>query len=773
MNLMLALSLLACRETRDPAADTGAVVSEQDLTDTASPSGEDTAPPDAPGDTGGEAPPEETGDPGEAPTDADADGHPAEAEDGGRADCDDADPETWPGADERCDGADNDCDGFVDEGAVDALTWFRDADGDGWGDEELAVTGCEPPGGYTAAGGDCDDAHPGTWPGALEVCDGADNDCDGADDEDAVDAETWYLDADGDGWGDPGAPLAACEAPESYVPASAAADCDDAAPAVNPDATEVCDEIDNDCDGDTDEDDAADAATWYRDGDGDGFGDEHDALVSCDRPAGYVAGGSAFDCDDSALAVNPDSEEICNDGVDNDCSGGAGDCALSGTSAPAGADATLAGAGVGDGAGEGLAAAGDPDGDGDLDLLIYAGGDASIALVRAPHTGALDLGSAGVVLSSVEALESPGPGLAGIGDFDRDGSDDLLLGSPTQSYSGDFANAQGVAWLAMDGPEEDLALTSLSDGLYGETAFEYAGFSAAAVTASPGGGGADLLIGAPGYGDEAGVAYLVTAYSAGFGALIDADTRLLGSSAGDQAGWAVSGAGDVDGDGLADLLVGAPGHDGGAEDAGAAYLISGASAGGDLDLDRDAEARLEGETSAARAGWSVSAAWDYNGDGYDDVLVGAPYHRAVSGNLSRQGAAYLVLGPLSGELSLADADGVLTTSGDDDLTGWAVSSAGDVNGDGLYDVVVGAPGYDDASEDSGAAFLFYGQLGAVNLSDPDWALVGGAGDAVGRSLAGPLDIDGDGFDDLLVGAPGLDGDARDEGGALIFLGIGM
>jgi len=230
-------------------------------------------------------------------------------------DCDDGDPAVNPAAIEECNGVDDDCDGAVDE-ELEAL-WYADADGDGFGDPASEVYGCEPAAGYTADAGDCDDANSDIHPDAQEICDTLDNDCDGSvDDASAADAATWYADGDGDGYGDAGASTSACEQPSGHV--SDASDCDDADAAVSPAGTELCDGIDNDCDGSVDEDDAGDASTWFADGDGDGYGDSGASTIACNQPSGHVV--DATDCDDGAAAVNPAGTEACN-GVDDDCDG--------------------------------------------------------------------------------------------------------------------------------------------------------------------------------------------------------------------------------------------------------------------------------------------------------------------------------------------------------------------------------------------------------------------------------------------------------------------
>ncbi|MFH1465770.1 MAG: putative metal-binding motif-containing protein [Pseudomonadota bacterium] len=230
-------------------------------------------------------------------------------------DCDDGEATIYPGAAEVCDGVDDDCDGTVDEpDAVDADTWYADADGDGYGEPASTTAACTAPSGYVADDSDCDDGDASVNPAAAEVCDGVDQDCDGSVDEGVL--STFYADADGDGFGDVGAVIEACGAPSGYV--ADATDCDDGAAAVNPAATEVCDGVDDDCDGLVDEADASGAPTWYQDDDGDGYGDAAADTVACAAPSGYVA--DATDCDDGDAAVNPGAAEVC-DGVDQDCDG--------------------------------------------------------------------------------------------------------------------------------------------------------------------------------------------------------------------------------------------------------------------------------------------------------------------------------------------------------------------------------------------------------------------------------------------------------------------
>ncbi len=232
-------------------------------------------------------------------------------------DCDDTDASEYPGANEICDGDDDDCDGRTDESdAVDESTWYDDDDGDGYGDPADSREACDAPTGYVADDEDCDDTDGTVYPGAAERCDDQDNDCDGTVDEGASDASTWYADDDSDGFGDADASTTSCDAPTGYV--SDDQDCDDSDPDENPDADEVCDGDDDDCDGNVDEASAVDASTWYADDDSDGYGDPSTTRRACDEPSGYTDDDQ--DCDDTSAEVNPGERERCND-IDDDCDG--------------------------------------------------------------------------------------------------------------------------------------------------------------------------------------------------------------------------------------------------------------------------------------------------------------------------------------------------------------------------------------------------------------------------------------------------------------------
>ncbi len=260
------------------------------------------------------------------PADYNCDGSTGYADDDGDGwaaceDCDDTDASVSPDGTESCNGGDDDCDGDVDEDdAVDTSTWYADTDGDAYGNPDSTTQACDQPSGFVSGtyASDCDDGDATVNPAGAEDCNGVDDDCDGSVDEGVTD--TFYLDSDGDGYGDASTTAAACSAPSGY--GADDSDCDDSDASINPAADEACDGVDNDCDGSTDETDAIDAASWYRDGDSDGYGDAAASTIACDQPSGYVA--DATDCDDGDDDVHPSADEHC-DSVDEDCDGSVDD----------------------------------------------------------------------------------------------------------------------------------------------------------------------------------------------------------------------------------------------------------------------------------------------------------------------------------------------------------------------------------------------------------------------------------------------------------------
>ncbi len=679
-------------------------------------------------------------------------------------DCDDTDDAVSPGHSERCDSADTDedCDGATDDDDPSTLyagrtAYYADDDGDGYGDPAIEYRLCDPLDGYVTDDTDCDDGAAPAHPGGTEVCDARDldEDCDGdADDDDAgvsaTTRSTWYLDADADGFGGSTPSLSRCDAPTGYV--ASATDCDDAAPARSPGRPEVCDaaNVDEDCDALADDDDpsagSSGKTTWYADADADGYGDADVTLARCDAPVAYVS--ASTDCDDADLDVNPGVEEVCFDGVDDDCDG-ATRCEIGFDDA----ERTL----LGDDrytalVGASVASAGDIDGDGIDDLLVGAPEDPEVGTSAGKAYLALGGGTSDAHLRTDaratwrgEATYSyAGQAVAGGRDYDGDGIPEVVIGVYRDN---DGAYEAGAAFVFSGATTGRVAISSASAWaqLRGEGSEHRAGQVLAPAGDVDGDGREDLLVGAPGRNEYTGRSYLVTTVGAGSASLSTATANFNGESAYDYAALAVHGAGDIDGDGFGDLVFGALGDDDAGSDAGAAYLVFGPVTG--TTTLASADAKLTGVAAGDEAGCAVSGGGDVDGDGYDDLVVGA-----TGGGT--YGAAYLVLGPVSGTSSLAGADARM--DGTIGRLGSAVAVDGDLDGDGHADVAVAN---NTESTYTGSVSVFLGPLaGTYAATSADVYVRGGAVyDQAGSALAYVGSQAGvPGMNDLLVGALGDD-----------------
>ena len=234
-------------------------------------------------------------------------------------DCDDLNLNVHPGQTDICDGIDNDCDGDIDEDDTPEY-YYKDQDGDGYGNLDSLVISCSPIFGYVLNGDDCNDSNNEVYPFAFDKCDSLDNDCDGFIDEDEM-PRKWYLDRDGDGYGDTSITVFACSPPTGFVPDSL--DCNDDDPEVNPAAVEICDGIDNNCNGLIDGDDPTidrdGLYIYFIDNDNDGFGNPEDTIYSCFEMDGHSTNN--LDCDDNNPFINPEADEIEGNGIDENCDG--------------------------------------------------------------------------------------------------------------------------------------------------------------------------------------------------------------------------------------------------------------------------------------------------------------------------------------------------------------------------------------------------------------------------------------------------------------------
>ena len=230
----------------------------------------------------------------------------------GGGDCNDNNAAIRPGAVEICNNIDDDCDGQIDEGAQ-PVNWYQDLDGDSYGNPSVSQSSCTQPNGYVLNNTDCNDNNINVHPGATEICNNVDDDCDGQVDEGAQ-STNWYRDQDGDGYGDPSVSQSSCTQPTGHVLNNT--DCNDNNTNVHPGAAEVCNNVDDDCDGQTDE---GVTTTFYRDNDGDGFGNPVETQQACSAPQGYVS--NSTDCNDNNLNVHLGATEVCGNSIDDDCDG--------------------------------------------------------------------------------------------------------------------------------------------------------------------------------------------------------------------------------------------------------------------------------------------------------------------------------------------------------------------------------------------------------------------------------------------------------------------
>ncbi len=637
-------------------------------------------------------------------------------------DCDDDDPLRMDGLAESCDGLDNDCDGVI--------TDEDDADADG----------------YRPCSGDCDDANALTYVLAPEACDGLDNDCDGAvsgendadadgyrvcdgdcDDADAaVVPLPYYADADGDGFGNPDEESLDCPPPASFV--LDATDCDDAEVTSYPGAAESCDGTDQDCDGAVDED--------FDDDDADGW-------------------AACMDCDDLDGSSFPGGSEACGNAADEDCDGFAVACHFSGTLAlddfP-----VLIGEDASDYAGWSVAGGElDVTGDGLPDVVVGASAAETsstysaqgiVYVVSGDVASDADLATADALVTG--AARDDGLGyVALLPDFDGDGFDDLLLGAAGADGGGSGA---GAAYLLPGPLSGSVSVSTATLVALGGDPGDAAGTVLAALGDVSGDGTADFAVGArndDSGGSNAGAVYIVS--TADTGSIdLDADATRLSPSGADIDAGPAAGVGDVDGDGVDDVLVGAPEYSGARPHSGAAYLFLGpitsslAFSGADIEW--------AGVDDEAYVGAAVSAAGDASGDGIDDILIGAWSYN--DGSLQKAGRAYLMCGaPTSGASTVADACATATGTGLQDRLSVSMATLGDIDGDAIDDVILGG---DDDSTSIGAAWVLYGPLsGAVDMAGDavKFTAPSGAGYA-GRAVAGLGDLDGDGHPDFGVGS---------------------
>lgn len=353
--------------------------------------------------------------------------------------------------------------------------------------------------------------------------------------------------------------------------------------------------------------------------------------------------------------------------------------------------------------------------------------------------------------------EALGRSVAHAGDVNGDGFADILIGAPKDSH---FIYRGGSAAVFYGGSSGTASSASWSAGsdLQGS---EF-GFAVACVGDINNDGYNDVVIGAPQYKNGESHEGRATLFLGSAAGLHTTPQRQLEINLKDaQFGYAVSGAGDVNNDGYDDVLIGANWYENGEATEGAVFLYLGAATG----LGETAVWHYESNEAGANLGTAVAGGGDINNDGYADILVGAP--RMNHGETADTGAVLLFLGSVTGPAAQPDwtAFGPHT----DSWFGKAVAFAGDTNQDNYTDMLVGVPHFNNGETDEGAAFLFSG--GTLLAQTAVWQMQSNQANAqLGTAVSSAGDVNNDGFDDILIGAPQFTADQNQEGRITLFLG---
>ncbi len=307
----------------------------------------------------------------------------------------------------------------------------------------------------------------------------------------------------------------------------------------------------------------------------------------------------------------------------------------------------------------------------------------------------------------------------------------------------------------------DPVLSTATTMLEGASAFDNMGHALSGAGDVNGDGYGDVIIAVSYYPQpyaNVGRAWVYHGSSSGLSST--ANRTLMGGAVGHYFGFSVSGAGDVNGDGYDDVIIGASGYDSGSLNAVGRVVIHHGSASG---VSSSANLTLTGSAAVDRLGCSVSGAGDVNGDGYDDVIIGAYGHAIFIGR------AYVHHGSASG---LGIAPSLTLTGGTEATLGNSVSGAGDVNGDGYDDVIIGANGYAHLTNRfTGAVYIHHGSPTGVSSTSSSMLVGNDGGVFFGSSVSDAGDVNGDGYDDVIIGANGYDvGTAANAGAVFIHHG---
>ena len=399
------------------------------------------------------------------------------------------------------------------------------------------------------------------------------------------------------------------------------------------------------------------------------------------------------------------------------------------------ADVTMTGEATNNYFGISVSNAGDVNGDSFSDIIVGANGYSSNTGRAYIFYGGSSMNNVADVTMTGEAINNYfGRTVSAAGDINGDGYSDVVAGA------WGYSTSTGRAYIYFGGSSMNNTADVI---LTGEATNNYFGYALSACGDVNGDGYSEVIVGAYGYSSNTGIAYFYDYFPNGE---ITFDINMTGEAAGNSFGLSVSSSGDVNGDGYSDVIVGAHGY---LSNRGRAYIFYGG-----LTMNNIADVTMTGEAPGNYFGYSVSSAGDVNGDGYSDVIIGAYQFN------TNRGRAYIYFGGLSMNNT---ADVTLNGEASNNYFGYSVSSAGDVNGDGYSDAMVGAWGY---SSDIGRAYIYYGGSSVNNIADVTMTSEI-TNNYFGLSVSNAGDVNGDGYSDVIVGASG---NSVSLGRAYIYLG---